>query len=126
MLTAAELTAMQVVEESVQSSTAVIERYSLTADGMGGYSEAWSAVGTVTCDLWQVTRTDREKAGNGAQPIARGDWYITIPYDADVQAQDRITVDSRTFEVTFVPNSNSWLTALRCEAKSYNEEYRDA
>lgn len=72
MLTAAELTAMQVVEESVQSSTAVIERYSLTADGMGGYSEAWSAVGTVTCDLWQVTRTDREKAGNGAQPIARG------------------------------------------------------
>lgn len=125
MLTAAELLAMQDVEESVMSSTAVIERYTLTPDGMGGRTEAWAAVGTVSCDLWPVNqRGDRESVRNAAQPMSKADWYITVPFNTTITAKDRIVISGRSFEVTFVPNKQSWSTALRCEAVAHNEERR--
>lgn len=120
MLTAAELSAMRDVEESVLSSTAVIERF--TTSGWPP-SETWAAVGTIACDLWPISRSNREMV-TGGQPIQRGDWYITIPYDTDITAKDRITIAGKTFEVVFVPNDRSWDTALRVEAISYNEAYR--
>jgi len=123
VLTTAELAAMRDVEESVMSSTAIIRRVTRTPDGVGGYNEAWAAVGTVACDLWAANRAMNENVAGG-QIISRGDWYITIPFDSDVKAQDRIHVDGRTFEVVWVPNNQSWSTALRVGANSFNEETR--
>lgn len=124
MLTAAELTAMRTVEESVMSGTAIISRYALTADGMGGYSEAWTNVGTVACDLWPIGQRGERERVTGAQMTQDVDWFITVPHDTEVTAKDRIVIDSRTFEVVFVPNDISWKTALRVEAKAHNEELR--
>lgn len=125
MLTAAELTAMREVEESGMASTGVIKRRTLTADGMGGYIEAWVAIGTVPCDVWQINkRGEREKTTEGAQPISKADWFITAPYDTDLLGTDRMDISNRTFEITFVPNDSSWLTALRAEAVTHNEEQR--
>jgi len=125
VLSAAELSAMREIEESAMSSTGIIKRRTLAADGMGGYTEAWAAVGTVDCDVWQINqRGERERTTEGAQPISKADWFITCPYNTDLQAKDRVDVDNRTFEVTFVPNDSSWLTALRAEAVTYNEEQR--
>ena len=113
------------VEESAMSSTGIIKRYSLTPDGMGGFTQAWSAIGTVTCDVWQINqRGERERVTSGAQPISKADWFITLPYDTGLLAKDRIEIDNRTFEITFVPNDSSWLTALRAEAVTHNEEQR--
>lgn len=125
MLSAAELSAMREIEELVMPSTGVIERYALTPDGMGGYAETWSAVGTVSCDLWPVNqREERERTRAGAQVISKADWFITVPFDTDITAEDRMVIDSRSFEIVFVPNDRSWSTALRCEAIAYNEERR--
>lgn len=124
MLTATELADMQTVEESVMSSSAVIVRFGTASDGMGGFTETWAAVGTVDCDLWPINRNVREQPTDGGQIISRADWYITMPFDADVTAKDRVTIDSRTFEILFVPNDESWATAKRVEAISYNEELR--
>jgi len=125
MLTATELSAMREVEESAMPSTGIIKRRALTPDGMGGFTEAWAAVGTVPCDVWQINkRGDREKTTEGGQTISKADWFITAPYDTNLLAADRIDIDSRTFEITFVPNDSSWLTALRAEAVTHNEEQR--
>lgn len=126
MLSAAELSAMRDIEESAMSGTAIIERYALTPDGMGGFTEAWAAVGTVVCDLWPINkRGDREGVTVGGQPISKADWYVTVPFDTTITAKDRVVIDSRTFEVLFVPNSESWMTAKRVEAISHNEERRN-
>lgn len=107
------------------SSTAVIERYTLTPDDMGGYTEAWAAVGTVICDLWPINkRGDRESVSTGGQPISKADWFITVPFDTAITAKDRVVIDNRTFEVLFVPNFESWMTAKRVEAVTHNEERR--
>lgn len=124
MLGTAELAAMRTVEESAMSSTAIIQRYTLTSDGMGGYSEAWAAVGTVACDLWQINQTSSRERVTGGQPTQMAGWYITVPYDTTITAKDRIAISGRTFEVTFVPNNASWLTAMRVEARTLNEETR--
>jgi head-tail adaptor len=125
VLSASELSDMRDIEELAMSSTAIIQRYTLTSDGMGGYSEAWANVGTVTCDLWPINqRGDREGVSNGGQPISKANWYVTVPFDTTITAKDRVSIDSRTFEVIFVPNSESWLTAKRVEARSLNEEIR--
>ena len=124
MLTAAELSDMRTIEESVMSTTCVISRHTLTGDGMGGKTEDWVAAGTVTCDVWQIPRTAMREHITGGQVTQLGDWYITMPYDTDITAKDRCIIGGRTYEVTFVPTNSSWLTALRVEARALNEELR--
>lgn len=124
-LSAAELTAMRAVEDETMSSTCVIERATYAADGMGGRTETWAAVGTVVCDLYPInSRADRERY-TGGQIQSIGGWFVTVPTSTDVLARDRLLIDSRTFEVTFVPNDADHLTALQVEAKTYNEERRN-
>lgn len=126
MLTAREIAAMRCTEECAMSSTAVIRRNSLTPDGMGGYNDSWSIAGTTICDVWAINtnRSDRENTTAGGQIITHAQWFITVPYNTDVTAKDRLEIDNRTFELTFVPSSHSWNTALRCEAITHNTESR--
>lgn len=125
MISAAELSAMRAIENSAMTTTAVIHRNTPVADGMGGFSDAWGAVGTVLCDLWPINqRGDREGVAVGGQPISKANWFITVPHDTTITAKDRVVADGRTFEVVFVPNSESLMSAKRVEAISYNEELR--
>lgn len=104
--------------------TVVIERYTLTANGAGGYSETWAAVGTVTGRVYpQISRSSDETIG-GAQVISDTSWFATLPVGTDVDARDRILYDGRTFEVLRVNNSEMWQTAVRCELQAHNEERR--
>lgn len=124
MLSAAELSDMRDTEESLMPDTAIIiKRRTLSADGFGGFNETWGTAGTVACHLWPANRALSEHVGGG-QLISQGDWYIKVPFDTDVKAQDRIYISSRTFEVVWVPNNQSWSTALRVGANSFNEEQR--
>lgn len=124
MLTAAELAAMQEVEESVMPSTGYIVRRTDASDGMGGYTETWGTVGTVTCDLWQINRRGDREPVVGGQISSQGDWFITMPVDTTITAKDRVHIANKTFEVTFVPSDSSWQTALRVEARLFNQERR--
>jgi len=122
-LTAAELSAMRDIEIEVMSSTCVIERSTYAADGMGGRTETWAAVGTVVCDLYPQSRLEREQA-MGGQVTSASSWFVAMPTTASVIARDRLVIDSRSFEVTFVPNNADHLTALQIEVQAYNEERR--
>lgn len=125
ILSAAELTAMRAVEDETMSSICIIERATYSADGMGGQRETWAAVGTVVCDLYPInSRADWERY-TGGQVQSTGGWFVTVPTSTDILARDRLLIDSRTFEVTFVPNDADHLTALQVETKAFNEERRN-
>lgn len=124
MLTAAELAAMQEVEESVMPSTGYILRMTNSSDGMGGQTETWGTVGTVTCDLWPINQRGEREQVSGGQINSRGEWYITMPFDTVITAKDRVEIANKTFEVTFVPTDASWQSALRVEARLHNQEKR--
>lgn len=71
------------------------------------------------CDIWPISRFNREKHGD-TQEISMGEYYISLPYNANIGVADIIDVDGKTYEVTFVPEDVTWLTNLRVEAKNYN------
>lgn len=111
MLSAAELAEMRSVQALAQAGTAVISRKTLTADGMGGFTETWAASGTVTCRVWPARESGAESLI--ADRITESDaWVITVPYATDVAAEDRVVADGRTFEVV-TAIAHTWETARR-------------
>ncbi len=124
MLSTSQLSQIRETRNGLMPGTAIIYRYALTADGMGGYSEAWAAAGTVDCYLWQISRTSMRERITGGQVTQTGDWYIEVPHDTVVTAKDWLEVSGRTYQVTFVPNGGSIMSGLRVEATALNEETR--
>lgn len=101
----------------------VIQRYTFTSDGQGGFYETWNNVGTVAGRIYPQ-RTQGLEAAGGGQLISEARWWATFPNGTDVVAQDRLSYNSRTWEVVRVNNDEMWQTALRCELVTHNEEAR--
>lgn len=120
LIVAADLTWMRTMQEEYLPGTAVIYRSTTTSDGMGGFNDVYSAVGTVDCRLLPPSGDERVA---GEQIISITEWFITLPHDTNVTVKDRITVDDvRQFEVLWI-NENEWShTAMRCAVKAYGEE----
>lgn len=115
---------MRDVQERAMPGTVVIERYALTADGMGGYAEAWTAVGTVTGRVYPMVRRGMSETINGGQVISESMWFATLPTGTVIDARDRIVYEGRSWEVVRVNNDEMWQTAVRCELQAHNEERR--
>ncbi len=123
LLGTADTSWMKAVQNTAMPDTAIIYRAGTAADGMGGITETWTATGTVSCRL-DMMPMDRREAVTGGQIVSKSRWFVTMPGTADVLASDRIEINNRTFEVTFVNNDRSWRTALRAEVIAHNEEQR--
>lgn len=113
-LSAGELAAMRSEQSGTLPGTAVISRNSPTSDGMGGWTDAWAAVGTVDGRLAPASASGAERMV--ADRITGEDaWVITLPQGTDVTEKDRVVIMSRTFEVV-TPLAHSWETARRVVA----------
>ena len=119
MITYTELAWMRATENQAMSSVATILSPSYSNTALGLQEESWTNVGTVSCDIWPIAKNDREKS-TGNQEISKGEFYISVPFNTSVTVENRLVIDSKTYEVTFVPLNQSWLTNLRLEARNYN------
>jgi hypothetical protein len=124
MLTAADLAYMQDTQEQAMPGTVVIERYTLTPDGMGGQVEAWGAVGTVIGRIYPMVRRGQAETVGGAQVLSQTQWFGTFPVSTELYAQDRLLYGNSTFEVLRVNNDEMYQTAVRAELEKSNEERR--
>lgn len=111
-------------EMAFPESTIVIQRATFTSDGMGGFTEAWSNVGTVTGRIYPVNSRAFAEAEGGAQLVSQTRWFLSAPVGTDITAKDRIVFSGRTWEVTEVNNDQSYQTALRAQLTAMNEELR--
>lgn len=119
MITSSDLAWMRSTEELAMTSTAIIKSPQYTNGAFGSVIESYVATGTVACDIWPIARNDREKS-SGNQELSKGEFYISVPYSTTITVEDRLKIDNVTYEVTFVPVGQSWLTNLRLEARNYN------
>lgn len=119
MLTASELAWMRTTENQAMASTAIIKSPQYSSGAFGSVLESYQPSGTVVCDIWPIAKNDREKS-SGNQELSKGEFYISVPYNTNVTVNDQITIDNVTYQITFVPISQSWLTNLRLEARNYN------
>lgn len=118
LLTTAQLASCCATLERSLPGTAVITRRTWVSDGGGGNTAGYSAVGTAACRVSPSGQqpTEGELA---AQIQGRAPYTITLPHDTDVQNGDRITADSRTFEV-LAPLSRDWEISLRVACVELN------
>lgn len=113
MLTNADLASMRATAEQALPGTAVIQGGTLTSDGGGGYTEAFTVSGTVDCRVAPISTTEGEEGG---RIQADSTHIITLPAGTSVQTDDRIVVAGSTYNVTGV-RDRSWEVTRRVEAR---------
>jgi len=120
---ATDLTELRGVATSAMSGTLVIKRPVRTPDGMGGFTEAYTAVGTVACHIWRTKEANERMAGAMVQSVA--EWYIGVPYGTDIREIDYGEYNgTTTYQIVHVPKDTTWQAQLRCEAMTLNREVR--
>lgn len=102
---------MRAQANDAMPASAVVQRVTLSSDGMGGASEAWAAVGTATA------RVSPNGAGSDTlltgRPLHEAPWVVTLPYGTDVTERDRIVAAGMTLEVVDAPTAYSYETCVR-------------
>jgi hypothetical protein len=119
MLSASDLAFMIETENLTMSSVVTIFRAGYSESALGNQLETWLVVGDVACDIWPITR-NKEERSSGNQELSEGMYYLSVPYNTDLRVIDKVLIGSVTYEVTFVPIGQSWLTNKRCEVRNYN------
>ncbi len=119
MLTSAELTALQSVQELTMTDTATIFRYATVSDGAGGTTETVTT-SSVACRLAPSNNAALAQlyAGRIDEGIL---WYIYLPTDTDVQEEDRITIGLNSFDILGKRAPYTLETAIRldCMERDY-------
>lgn len=110
--------------QSLMPDQCVVLRSIETSDGQGGWTDAWATAGTYACNMaaGPYMRFGAERVVAG-QPTPVGVIFLSLPFDADVRATDRIAwtpagaaVAAGTFEVTQA-GTRSWNINKRVAAK---------
>jgi SPP1 family predicted phage head-tail adaptor len=104
---------MRTIAEQAMPGTAILQGGSLTTDGGGGWTEAFTAGGTVACRVAPINGSEREE---GDRISAESQYVITLPAESVVQTDDRIVIAGVTYNVTAV-RDRSWEVTRRVEAK---------
>lgn len=95
-MTDSELDAIRVEVEKLMPDSVVIKRISETVDSYGGVTKAYNAVGTVAGRLDNMSARYSEK---GLQEKGVVKMQLTVPYNADLLPDDRVSVGGVEFEV---------------------------
>lgn len=112
MLTDHDLRRIRSTVDGLLPGTAIIQRSERQSDGSGGFTESWSAVGTVACHLL-IDRSSSEDAVSGRIRLFSG-YSILLPVGTDVRSADRIVANDATFEVVGYHGGNDLSGCLRC------------
>ena len=76
--------------------TVTIRRKTRVSDGMGGFKESWTDVGTSAARISPVSAKDRIQYEQLQYPVTH---KVYLPGTADIRAGDQIVLGSRLFAV---------------------------
>lgn len=116
-----ELTLMRAEIEALLPDTANILEVTRVSDGQGGYNDSW---GTATGGTAVACRLDAAASagisnfqgnevmrGGAVQPYGR--WVATLPYNTTITTDNRLEINTRTFNVIALDTNKSWQLNVR-------------
>lgn len=115
MLNASDLSCMRLTAGEAMPGTAIISRTSQTSDGLGGVTDAWVAVGTVSARVSTTGMGMDSIVGEGVLNVAP--WVATLPVGTDITERDRITYQGATYEVVGTDAPRSYATCVRASLR---------
>lgn len=92
----------------------VILELTQTADGQGGFTDAWTAAGTVNC---RIDNSGGGRSNVGAAERTYSAWTLTIPHDAGLTTASRVQTGGYTYAVTDLSDSPSWVGVMRAKVE---------
>lgn len=97
-LTQGEIATMRSTVDSYLAGTAVLLQPAVVSDGQGGYTDSFTAAGTVDARLApeMLRGQERELAGRVAEVSY---WILTLPASTAIAETWRVTYDQVTYEV---------------------------
>lgn len=116
MLTEAEISRMRMTAEAILPDRGQIQRRTLTPDGYGNQTETWNALAWVNCRIHRddAKMPEREQAG---VITAIGDFDLTVPWNAAIEAKDRIVINGTTYEIVEPVTDTSWRITRQLRAQ---------
>src|SRR5262245_25692682 len=105
---------MRATAEDALPETCVLYANALASDGGGGWTETFTAAGTVPCRLAPMSGDEREV---GSRITAQADWLITLPATTAIETDDRIQVGGGTYNVTAIRDRAHWELTRRLETE---------
>ena len=109
MLTNTDLEKMRSVQELALPDSATRTRYVRVPDGMGGYTTT-SSTANYSCRIAPTSGNELELASRLTSAVS---YTVTLPHDADVVADDMLTISGRTLRVIAVLHRAAWATVTR-------------
>ena len=116
MISEEQFRVMRSTQEQSMLSVAAIERRSLTSDGQGGQTAAYTTVANgVPCRLAQQSGHGR---GTGSETRSADairavtSWVLTVPHGTDLQQADRVRIAGNAYEVAILIRTDH-ATAVR-------------
>ena len=107
----AELATARAGMETILSDTCTVSRPGAkTYTDSGGWTVGAATVTSVVCRIASVSQRDIIRAGRLAE---EADGVLTVPYDADVDSGDQVTVNGASYEVLALPVDRSETLVLR-------------
>ena len=114
LLSSSEVTAMRsTLEGHALPDTCNILSVTQTADGQGGFTDAWgTATAGVACRL-DNTSSRELLSGDGIQHFTG--WMLTLPQSTSIAAGNRVEIGSDTYNVVGFDDGKSWKISLRAK-----------
>ena len=109
LLSSATLTQMRAAQALALPDTATRTRSTYVSDGMGGQTPN-PMTASYACRIAPTSGRELEIAARITSAVT---FTVTLPYDADVVADDALAVSGRMFKVEAVLQGGAWQTALR-------------
>lgn len=109
-LSTADLDAMRADIADLLPDSCIISTLGQTADGQGGFTEAWTPAGTVACRIDNMSG-GKSNVGASQQPFSG--WVLSVPYDTDLTEANQVQVNGETYNVLAVDYDKSWPVVLR-------------
>ena len=90
-----------------------VSRSTPSSDGQGGTTQSWSTVATVAARISPERRAPYEREVEGAARLEKR-WVITLPALTDVEPEDRLLINTRSFNVVGHDGGRTFEICVRC------------
>ena len=110
MLSPDQLAIMRAVQAQALPDLCTIQQPTIAPDAIGQPVRSWTNRATsVPCRLAIRSASERLFA---ERPTPAGDWVLTLPWDQEIDPEDRVLIGDRIFEVVGT-ESDPWELAHR-------------
>ena len=117
LLSDSDIASMRAQTAEALPSTGTIKRRVETSDGQGGREESFKdRAKDIPCRLDPVRQKGEAEKPRGGRISAIADYLITFEAETEVNPNDIVLINGRTFEVERVRDREEWELTLRVEA----------